>query len=327
MSIRVGIVGYGAQFNMGKHHAEQVRKTPGLCLHGIYDVLPERREAARVEQEGVVVYESYQHMLDDPEVDLVVLVTPHHTHAPLSIAASKAGKHVITEKVMCLNTKEADEMIQAASEAGRVLTVYQNRRWDGDFLTVRKVLETNALGKVFSIESCVNGWWCPPGWRGEKAKGGGMLYDWGAHLSDQLVQLAHPAKPKTVFATLHYGGHPVDVETHATVVVTFDNDIMAQFDVGCISHYSRPRWLIRGEKAALFMKDWNTATVKGALCGLEGELSLPVEKTDWHAFYRNVSRHLLEGEELAVKPEQARLALRIIEAAFESGATGKAINV
>jgi len=312
---------------MGKHHAEGVRKTEGLALVGAFDVLPERREAAREEQPGIRVYESYDELLADNELDMVVLITPHDTHAPLSVAASKAGKHVVTEKVMCLNTHEADEMIAASKASGKMLTVYQNRRSDGDYLTVRKVIRSGTLGNVFQIESSVNGWWFPGGWRGIKAHGGGMLYDWGAHLTDQLVQLMLPAKPKTVFASSHYGVHNVDIETQTSVMILFENGVTAEIDVGCISHYTRPRWLVRGEKAALRMQDWESASLRGQFDGLDGELKIDVEKGHWGAFYENVSRHLNQGDELAVKPEEVRIAISIIEAAQQSAAAGRAVEL
>lgn len=312
---------------MGKHHADAIRATPGLEVHGVFDVDPARRSAASEEQPGAVIYDSYDQMLADDGVDLVVLITPHDTHAPLSVQASRAGKHVVTEKVMCLNTKEADEMIEAAAAANRLLTVYQNRRWDGDYLTVRRVMESGLLGEVFSIESSVNGWWFPAGWRGEKKRGGGMVYDWGAHLADQLVQLMLPSRPKQVFATFHSGGHAVDIETQTTISVLFDNSVMAQIDVGCVSHFTRPRWLVRGHSAALKMPDWETAQLKGVFSGVSGDLSVDVEKGKWANFYSNLSAHLNEGEKIAVDPAEVRIAIGILEAAFESGRTGASVGV
>jgi scyllo-inositol 2-dehydrogenase (NADP+) len=323
MEIGVGVVGYGEQFAMGKHHCGAVAATDGLALKAIFDTDPQRQEAARNEQPEAAVCESYEALLGMREVDLVVLVTPHSTHAPLSIRASEAGKHVMTEKVMCLNLQEADAMIDAAERAGKMLTVYQNRRWDGDFLTVRKVIESGGLGRVFQIESSVNGWWFPGGWRGERAMGGGMLYDWGAHLADQLVQLMLPSKPAVVFAQSHHGAHEVDIETQTTVAITFDNGVSAQIDVGCMSHIARPRWLIRGERAALLMPDWEKAILKGG----ENSRDLAVEPSDWPALYRNVARHLTHGEELAVKPSEVRIAIAVLDAAFESSASGRSVEV
>jgi predicted dehydrogenase len=312
---------------MGKHHATAVHSTDGLTLVGVFDVLPDRREAAAEEQPGATVHSSYEALLSDPNVDLVILITPHDTHAPLAIQASRAGKHVVTEKVMCLDTAEADAMIGAARDAERVLTVYQNRRWDGDFLTVRKTIDSGVLGNVFSIESSVNGWWFPAGWRGVKASGGGMLYDWGAHLADQLVQMKLPALPQIVFALDWSGAHAVDIETQTTASIAFSDGTIASIDVGCASHRSRSRWLVRGEKAALEMRDWETAVVTGEVEGLRGEMKLEVEKSRWGDFYTNLSRHLNEGEALAVDPAEVRIGIQILEAARRSAETGESVHL
>jgi predicted dehydrogenase len=322
-TIGVGIVGYGAMYSMGKHHSAEVRGTDGLELRAIYDVLPERRQAAREEQPDAAVYDTYEELLADPNVDLVVLVTPHNTHCPLSVQASQAGKHVMTEKVMCLNAKEADQMINAANDAGKLLTIYQNRRWDGDFLTVKKVLESGRLGKVFQIESSVNGFYFPDGWRGVKEFGGGMLYDWGAHLCDQICTLMRPAKPISVYAVSHDGAHEVDIETQTTALVRFDNGVSAEIDVGCMSYISRPRWLIRGEKGAFVMPDWHTAKLVSA----EGEEEVPVEPSDWHAIYADVADHLTKGTPLAVQARDVRTAMQVIDAAFESATTGEVAKI
>ncbi len=318
MSFGVGIVGYGPLFAMGRHHAEAIRRTQGLALVGIYDADPERRRVAREEQPDVKVYDTYEDLLGDGEVSLVVLVTPHHTHHSLSVQASRAGKHVVTEKVMCLSVREADEMMESARQAGKMLTVYQNRRWDGDFLAVKRLWESGALGRVFSVQSCVNGFFRPAGWRAEKRFGGGMLYDWGAHLIDQVLTLFAPEKPLGVYATLYYGGQDVDVETQATVILNFSEGRIALVDVGCVSYLHPPRWVIRGEQGAVIMHDWENGSLRQGTQGDPVETPIKAEPSAWEAFYQNVSRHLNDGEELAVKPEEARLTVQVIESAFES---------
>lgn len=327
MSIRCAIVGYGAQFGMGMHHAKQVLSTPGLTLNAIYDTIPERREAARREQEATV-HDSYEELLADSNVDMVILVTPHDTHMPLSVAASQAGKHVFVEKVMCLNVAEADAMISAARDAGKMLSVYQNRRWDRDYLVVKKVVDSGMLGRLFQIDSSVNGWWFPGGWRGVKKAGGGMLYDWGAHLFDQAVQLMLPARPKTVFATRYKGvWDDVDIDTQNNVTILFDNGCAVQIDVGCISRTPRSRWLVRGDKGSLHFPDWDHATAGVEINGVAGKMEIEVGKDDWGAIYKNISDHLNEGAELAVKPSEVRIAIAAIEAAHKSAELGQAVAV
>ncbi|GMV37358.1 MAG: oxidoreductase [Fimbriimonadales bacterium] len=328
MSIGCAVVGFGGRFAMGMHHAKQVMDTPGLHLAAVYDIDPERRQIARQELPEVTIHDTYDAVLADASVDMVILVTPHDTHAPMSIAASKAGKHVLTEKVMCLNVAEADAMIAAAREAGRMLSVYQNRRWDHDYLTVRKVIAAGLLGEVFQIDSSVNGWWAPPGWRGSRAAGGGMLYDWGAHLFDQVVQMNLPSLPTAVFASrAHRVWMDVDVDTQNSVMVLFDNGVTACIDVGCISRTQRSRWLVRGDKGALHMPDWDTATAQVEVNGVVGSLKVEMEKGDWNALYRNVSAHLNEGTELIVKPEEVRIGVACIEAAMKSAERGESTRV
>jgi predicted dehydrogenase len=304
---------------MGKHHSTEVCGTDGFELRAIFDVLHERREAAREEQPDAQIYETFEELLADPEVDLVVLVTPHNTHRDLSVQASRAGKHVMTEKVMCLNAQEADQMISAAENAAKMLTIYQNRRWDGDFLTVRKVIESGVLGDVFQIESSVNGFYFPDGWRGIRACGGGMLYDWGAHLVDQICTLMRPAEPISVFAVSHAGAHDVDIETQTTAMIKFDNGVSAEIDVGCMSYIARPRWLIRGDRGAFAMPDWQSATLTTA----EGGDSVQVEESNWHGIYQNVADHLAKGTDLAVQARDVAQSIGVIEAAFKSAETGE----
>lgn len=331
-SIGVGVVGYGAMYSMGKHHCGEVNATEGLELRAIYDVLPERRAAAIEEQPGAMVYGAYEELLADESVGLVVLVTPHHTHCPLSVQASNSGKHVMTEKVMCLNSQEATEMIRAADTPGKTLTVYQNRRWDGDFLTVQRVLQSGVLGKVFQIESGVNGFYFPDGWRGMRACGGGMLYDWGAHLCDQVCTLMRPALPVSVYAVSHSGAHDVDIETQTAAMIKFDNGVTAEIfdngvtaeiDVGCMSHVSRPRWLIRGDRGAFIMHDWKSAVVRSA----DGEDSVEIVESRWRDTYQNVADHLTKGSDLIVKARDVAISITVIESAFESAETGEVVHL
>ncbi len=328
--IRSVVVGYGSAYQWGHRHAEWIQQTEGLSLYGICDTDENARERATKDYaEQVRVFSDLDEVLRDEAVELVVLVTPHDTHAPLAIKALRAGKHVLTEKVMCLNTAEADAMIQAARESGKALSVFHNRRWDSDFLTVKKAIDSGMLGEVFLIESCVTNYDKPFGWRAEKKNGGGQLYDWGAHLFDQAVQLID-AKPLTVFAELQTRVWDVDVDTFAKVIVPFDNGCLFEADLGNVQQISKPRWHVFGEKGTLVKQTFrpeDEASVKTSLHGLAATLQIDSVPGDWTVPYKDPSDHLNRGADLIVKPENVRKSIAIIETAFKSAALGQSLSI
>lgn len=324
MSIRCAVIGYG----MGEHHAHLIEKAAGLELVAVCDVDPARRDRALSQRPHLRTYDDPRKLFGDADVDLVVIVTPHDTHCALAVAAAKAGKHVVTDKVMCMSVREADRMIAAASEAGVMLSVFQNRRWDGDFMTVRRIIEEGALGPIFEVESAIGGFGVPGGWRREKKHGGGQIMDWGAHLVDQ-ANILGGFRPVTVFADLRTLVHSVDVDTHAKVTIRYDSGLVADVEVSCVSWLERPRWRIRGEAGAL-----EKATIGGDPVRLRAQvgsftatMEIPPMPTTWESYYENVAAHLLNGAELAVKPEESRVCMQVMDAAFASAAKGSSVKV
>lgn len=328
--IRCVVVGYGSAYNWGRCHAQWVEQTNGLSLYGICDIDENAREKAKRDYAAQLnLFSDLDDVLRDDAVELVVLVTPHDTHAPLAVKALRAGKHVLTEKVMCLNTAEADTMIQAARESANVLSVFHNRRWDSDFLTVKKVVDEGTLGDVFLVESSVTHYEKPLGWRAEKKHGGGQLYDWGAHLFDQAIQLID-ANPIAVFAELQTRVWDVDVDTFAKVVVRFDNGCLFEADLGTIHQTSKPRWQVFGEKGTLLKKTFepgDKASVKTSLDGAASTLEVDTIPGDWSMPYKNLSDHLNHGADLMIRPENVRQSIAIIEAAFESAHSGQSVSI
>jgi len=328
--VRVVVVGYG----MGAWHCKQISQVDDLALVGVCDIDPARREAAEAEL-GVKSYAALEQVLADPGVDLVVLAVAHHLHAPLTIQSLNADKHVVVEKAMCLNVKEADEMIAAARAAGRVLTVYQNRRGDSDYLTLRRVIDSGALGEVYQIECACNYRGPQSGWRARMEYGGGYIYDSGGHMIDQITQLAGcPAK--TVFANLQrrLWTDTMDTETYANIVVRFENGLVGVIDLSGIYWYRKPRFVAMGEKGSFVgMADPNfgqfaSACIKTEIAGLESTVSVdPLPKEDPTLYYRRLADHLLRGAELSVRPEDVRESIKIIQAAYESERTGQSVDV
>ncbi|WP_339315937.1 Gfo/Idh/MocA family oxidoreductase [Paenibacillus sp. FSL R10-2734] len=247
----VVIIGYGG---MGKFHGQLISENEHLEVAGTFDLLEARREASI--QAGFKAYKSYEEVLDDPAVEVVLIATPNDVHKEIAIRALEAGKHVICEKPVAMSSAEFKEMIAAADEAGRVLMVHQNRRWDEDFRVIKQMYETETIGSLFQIESRVHGANGIPGdWRHVKEQGGGMLLDWGVHLLDQLLFMID-SKVISVYSTLSYIlGNEVDDGFEA--VLQFENGIKAIIEVGTTNFIALPRWYVKGTEGSAVIEDWS----------------------------------------------------------------------
>lgn len=336
----VVVVGYGYAGRC--FHAYLVGLAAGLHLYGI---VTSREQARSQIQSRLKTFAHFEEALADPAVDLVVLATPNDLHAPQAIRALEAGKHVVTDKPMCLGIAQADAMIAASRRSGKLLSVFQNRRWDGDFLTVRRVLEEGLLGRVFSIEMCWAQYGAPRTWRGQKQHGGGKFIDLGAHLIDQALQLV-PAPVTRVYARFSSGFWPTDVEDHALCTLSFANGVEAQLTTSSLARRPKPRWYVLGTQGALVKEgvdpqeramvggDIDAAREEPAhhprlwveLAGRPAEVVLEPVPGRWRSFYENIAEALQTPEKLAVKPESVRRVMAVIEAAGLSAASGEAIR-
>ena len=188
--IQVGLAGYGTSGSI--FHAPFIAAEKRLRLAAVMTTT--RREKAERELPGVRVVAGFRELIEEPELDLIVVATPTATHYEIARTALLAGKHVVIDKPMTVTVAEADELIELASKRGRLLSVYQNRRWDGDFQTVRKLIDSGKLGTVFQYEAHYDRFrpWMKGGWREQDLPGSGILYDLGSHLIDQAMQIFGP---------------------------------------------------------------------------------------------------------------------------------------
>ncbi|WP_420876667.1 Gfo/Idh/MocA family oxidoreductase, partial [Streptomyces niveiscabiei] len=193
--LRVGLIGYGLAGSV--FHAPLIGTTKGLTLDTVVTSNPDRQAQARAEHPGAGVVASPDELLARAgELDLVVIASPNRTHVPLATAALDAGLPVVVDKPIAGTAAEARALAALAEERGLLLSVFQNRRWDNDFLTLRKLLADGELGDVWRFESRFERWRPLPkgGWResGDPAEIGGLLYDLGSHLVDQALVLFGP---------------------------------------------------------------------------------------------------------------------------------------
>lgn len=343
--INVGVVGYGYA---GKcFHCYLSRLADGLNLYAVSSREPIRRAAAQKDY-GVKTYASLDEMLDDNKVDLIIIATPHNTHTELSIKAMNAKKHVVTDKVMCLNTKEADDMIEASKKNNVLLSVFHNRRWDWDYLTVKKVLEEGVIGEPFLFESAIFGYGPPRGWRGKKAESGGLLYDWGAHLIDQAVQLLG-SKLKSVYCQIVDKSHwkNIDIGNYVKLLISCHDETLFQVEVSNLARADRPRWYILGslgsfvkhgrdpQEAPMVQGNIDAATepsehrprIRTEVKGFASEFTMDSVRGSWKSYYQNISDALNKGAELAVKPEDVRKDMVLIDAAMKSAESEEVVEL
>jgi scyllo-inositol 2-dehydrogenase (NADP+) len=338
------IVGFGG---MGHYHKKQIDTVDGLNVRGIYDILPEVRQKAA--QENILAYDTLEQALADPAVQIVLVASPNHVHKQLSIAALDAGKNVICEKPVTLTSRDLQEMIDAADRNHRLFVVHQNRRWDEDYQMVRHLIEERALGSVYRIEHRVMGSRGIPGdWRKFRENGGGMLYDWGIHLLDQIMDLIHEPL-RTVYCELSFI-EGFDCDDGFRVSLHFEGGLTALMEVETWNFIALPQWYINGTGGTAVIDKWgkegylqraahidkNDATPIVTAAGLTKTMAplpdksiireeIPLIKMDGRDYYRNVMDAIDGRCPAIVQNHQVMRVLRLVEACFESARTGQPV--
>lgn len=341
--VRVAMLGYGA---IGREHAEAIAAVDGLVLHGVCDRNPERLAQARALHGTIRSYDDLTKLQNDPAAELVIVSTPPNTHAATALALLRAGKHVVVEKPFSITTAEADELISTAAEHGRTLTVYQNRRWDADFLAIKRALERGAIGDVFQIETFIGGFSHPCDyWHSDATISGGVFYDWGSHYLDWILNLL-PEPVQAVSAHAHkLVWHDVTNADHSSIRLRFANGTIAEFTHSDIAAALKPKWYILGTRGAIVAnwrheavttRRWSGDLIEERLQAAESparvavfqrepdgaihEQHLELPTPPAQAFHRNLADHLLLGLPLAVTPCSSRRNIAVMEAATRSAA-------
>ena len=345
---QAALVGYGG---MGHWHFEGICKTDRVKFVGVYDIDPKRMELAK--SEGFEkLYDSYEAMLADASLDIIVVATPNNFHKTLVCQALEAGKAVVCEKPVAMSSGELQDMMDTAKRTGSLFTIHQNRRADAEYLAMREQAESGLLGKVFEIESRVTGSrGIPEGWRQYAVAGGGMMLDWGVHLIDQLMMM-NPTPVTSVFCDMYHVAYQ-ECDDGFKLQLKFEDGVMATIEVGTSHYIEAPRWYVCGDRGALTIPDWScngkvvrasqhevtweeeiiytkagpTKTMAPRAKDTIEEIALDPDKyfSDYDVFYRNLADVLDGTAELRVKPEEAMRVMKVMEAAFESDRTGQAI--
>jgi len=347
-TLGVGIVGYGPFGGMGYMHGLACTETDGLRLVAAADSAADRIAAARIDFPDLNAHDSAASLAADAAVDVAIIATPPMFHAELALELLRAGKHVVLEKPMCLRRDDADLIIATAREHGRSVTVHQSRRWDTDFLALRRIVEGGLLGDVFNIETFVGGFDHPcRAWHSEESVSGGAVYDWGSHHVDWIT-LLHGSAPRRILCTTHsrVWQDTTNVD-QLSLWMQWDDGREATFRQSDVCAIRRPKFHVQGTAGTLegHYRPLRTETVVAGRGYVEhtshhaeAPVDLRVVRYDgghgtvestvrpaphpgW-GFHRNLADHLLLGEELAVRPEESRDVVAVLEAAQRSGAEG-----
>jgi len=326
--VRCALVGYGGAFSMGKLHGDQINAAPGMRITAACDIDPKRMQTAAEDFPGIATYTDVKALLKDPNVDLCVLILPHNLHAPVALQCLKAGKHVVLEKPMCLSTAEAKAMIALAKQNDLMVTVYHNRRHDGDFKALRQAIADGLLGEVFEIEMWGGGYGAPgKWWRSNKEISGGCMYDWGAHFVDWILNLI-PEKIENVtgfFQKRVWMDTTNEDQTQA--IIRFKNGATADLQVSSIARVGKPKFRILGTKGAIIDEWKGSFKLYTQVDGIPVEGEIKYKNSTWPEYYQNLAAHMLDGAPLEVTPESSRRVIGVIETAGKSAKSGRSEKV
>jgi predicted dehydrogenase len=323
-TIRCGVIGYGGAFNMGNLHLTSMSKNPGAEVVAVCELDPARRAVAQKDWPAAQVYSRVGQMLRQAELDLVTVITPHNTHAPLARQCLEAGVNAVCEKPMAIHSREVKAMMAAARRRRVMLSTFHNRRWDGDFVLLRDLVQKEGwIGRVHRIEAGFNGYG-PQGnwWRADRRISGGAIYDWGAHFTDWILNLVpEPIDWVSGYQVKNPEWARYSNEDHSEYTLRFRGGALATLTISNLAMSPRPRWRVLGEQGSI-EDAGGKFLVKSYVKGRQASVEVPFPKSDWDAYYQNVFAHLRGREKLVITPESAARVIGVLEAANVSAARG-----
>lgn len=329
--IGVTLLGYG--FAGQTFHAPVIAAVEGLRLRAVGSSQPDKVKADWPE---AAVDTDFDRVIAHPQVDLVVVATPNTTHFELAQKVLLAGKHVVVDKPFTLRLAEAHELATLAKKVGKVLSVFQNRRWDGDFLTVRKLIADGTLGEIVHFESHFDRFrpQVRDRWREQSQPGSGLWYDLGPHLGDQALQLFGP--PQAMYADLALQRQKAQAVDYFHLLLRYPR-LRVVLHGSALVAGGNPRYIVHGTKGSFVKYGLDTqedALKAGGKPGqpgwghdpLDGDLYLPdqpatkvpTEPGDYSHYYAAIRDAIAEGTANPVPPEQATLVMQLIELGLQS---------
>ncbi len=348
--IRLGIIGHGF---MGHEHETMLTQMEGYEIVAFTD-----RDPAQLldVKEGIKRYNTVEELLSDSDIDVVIIAANNNQHLDLVTKTARARKDIICEKPAAMSVSEFDEMMRIVKECGVKFTVHHQRRFDPDFRTMKEVYDKGILGDVYTIKNQLYGFnGNMHDWHVFISEGGGMLYDWGVHLIDQVLWMID-SKITSVYATMRNVIN-FEVDDYFNIQLRFENGVQVEIELGTYylrddrEHWFERHWFMGGNKGTAYVDGFHpqgkivrttgllqnvsgsrTMTAAGPTRsfgnpreGLIVTESLPEVNTCHQNYFENYYRAYHGEEDFLVKPEQVRRVLSLMEAIRESAKTGNAI--
>ena len=353
MSLKFGIIGHGF---MGHEHETMLTDFPGIEVVGICDIDPEQLTDVK---EGIIRYNTPEELLANPDIQVVLIVVNNNQHKKLVMQAAQAGKDIICEKPVAMSVAELDEMTEEVNRCGVKFTVHHQRRLDQDFRTAKEIYDSRTLGKPYLIKTTLYGFnGNMHDWHVYISEGGGMLFDWGVHLIDQMLFMMKGAKVTSVFADLRNVIN-FEVDDYFKILLRFDNGVTGEIELGTYfltdkigEKWFERHWIMGGNKGTAYLDGFDpqgkivrtshlltnvrgtrTMTAAGPTRSFgppaEGTIlteDLPEVNTTHKDYFINYYNAYFGKEEFMIKIPETRRVLALMEAIRESARTGDSIR-
>ena len=351
--IRIAVIGHGF---MGHEHETMLSQMEGIRLVGFSDRDPNQLDDVR---EGLKRYESNEALLADPEVDVVLIAANNNQHHDLVIQAAEAGKDIICEKPAAMSLEELDDMVRVTNECGVKFTVHHQRRLDQDFRIMKEIFDQKALGDVYMMKNSLYGFnGNMHDWHVYISEGGGMLYDWGVHLIDQILFMMPEAKITSIYADVRNVIN-FEVDDYFKILLRFDNHVMAEVELGTYLLADKPQdkwferhWIMSGNKGTAYVDGFEpegkivrttelltnvrgsrTMTAAGPTRSFgppaPGKIiteDVPKVNTCHRDYFENYKKAYYGEEDFLVKIPETRRVLAVMDAVRKSAETGKSVD-
>ena len=351
--IRIAVSGHGF---MGHEHETMLSQMEGIRLVGFSDRDPKQLDDVR---EGLKRYESNEALLADPEVDVVLIAANNNQHHDLVIQAAEAGKDIICEKPAAMSLEELDDMVRVTNECGVKFTVHHQRRLDQDFRIMKEIFDQKALGDVYMMKNSLYGFnGNMHDWHVYISEGGGMLYDWGVHLIDQILFMMPEAKITSIYADVRNVIN-FEVDDYFKILLRFDNHVMAEVELGTYLLADKPQdkwferhWIMSGNKGTAYVDGFEpegkivrttelltnvrgsrTMTAAGPTRSFgppaPGKIiteDVPKVNTCHRDYFENYKKAYYGEEDFLVKIPETRRVLAVMDAVRKSAETGKSVD-